>query len=419
MVRLTAAAFLLGATTITLAPHVVSYVATSAVVNAPVITVRAPFDGVVSAASGNLSAPVARGGTLVALQADRADRTAVAELTARRTAISGERIALETTRARLTDQQADLEHRKARHRDHALKLLAARKAEAQARLDAENARLDERQADLGRHQRLAQLGALARVALSEAELGKAVSQSARAAARARLESLALAEEALRDTVPVDGVADGLSDILNRLDTLRTRLADLDQRRDTLAAMDTALGEQIAFLDARAAHSEVFAPRASTSGIIWKASPPADMPVLLGDDVVRLLDCERRFVEVAVAERHFEQIRPGDTAHIRLKGAGGWIDGHVAAVHGAGANFDRPALAAMRPGENENRLSVIVRLPAVDPNDPAVARAFCDVGRTADVRFKKAGTGLLSLARHLPRHADAPAAASASPSAAVR
>ncbi len=132
----------------------------------------------------------------------------------------------------------------------------------------------------------------------------------------------------------------------------------------------------------------FEPRAASTGVVWRAAPAAGTSVASGDALVELLDCERRFVEVSLSGRHFENIAPGDPATILLKGSGKRFTAHVEAVGGAGARFDHPNLASDTPSVAAGDVQILVRLDPVDLDDPNVAATFCDVGRTAEVRFAR-------------------------------
>ena len=298
--RLSAATMVLAAAGMTLAPHATSYVASSAVVNAPVIPLKAPFDGVIRAQSPGLADPVRPGAPLLVVAADRAE--------------------------------------------------AAAAAMALARADSDRRTLE------------------------------------------------MEAAAMRAGVALDDAGGGLAQIGYRLDEIALRRAEIEAQETALAARAAAVAAQIATLRARADTREVFAPEASAAGVIWKASAPAGSAVMTGDEVARILDCSHRFIEVSVAERHFERIRTGSPAWVRLKGADGWFTAEVEAVRGAGGRFDRPALAAEVPREDTTQLSVIVRLPVAEVGRPEVAHAFCDVGRTADVRFGRPETAILARLR---------------------
>lgn len=393
VLRLSAAALVVGAAGMTLAPHATSYVATSAVVNAPVIQIKAPFDGVVRRASAAIADPVQSGETLLALAADRADRTAIAALDAERATIRGEADSLGRLRADLAAIEADLQARRATHVAQYSGWLDARAAAAAARAAGARVRLDQARADLDRNARLAETGSVAATLLEDDRAEAEAAEADLAQAQADAKALDLERQAIEHGVALDDAGGSFAQIAYRLDEIALRRAETGRDEAALAARLDAVATQIATLGRRADTRELFAPDASAMGVIWKASPPEGMPVMTGDEVARVLDCGRRFLEVAIPERLFERIRTGSPAWVRLKGADGWFTAEVEAVRGAGGRFDRPALAAVVPRDDESQLSVLVRLPVADVGRPEVAHAFCDVGRTADVRFDRAPTAL--------------------------
>ncbi|MBL9059902.1 MAG: hypothetical protein JNK88_07765, partial [Mangrovicoccus sp.] len=131
--RLSAASLVVAAAGMTLAPHATSYVASSAVVNAPVIPLKAPFDGVIRRPSPGLADPVRPGSTLLSVAADRADRTGLAALEAERATLAGEHESLSRLRAELAALEVGLQSRRAGHAAAYSGWVAARAEAAKAR----------------------------------------------------------------------------------------------------------------------------------------------------------------------------------------------------------------------------------------------------------------------------------------------
>ena len=391
--RLSAAALVLGAAAVTLAPHATSYVATSAVVNAPVILIRSPFDGVVATPSADIAAPVGAGAPLLVLRADRADRSGLAALEAERRTIAGEQESLARLSDELTALAADLAARRASHISEYGAWVAARAEAAEAQEAEARIRLSQVRADLERSSRLARSGSVAESLMEDDRADAEAAEMALVRARADRHAIELEGQAMAAGVVLDDAGGGLAQITYRLDEIAIRQAEIARQSIELGARAEAVAGQIATLSHRAEAQESFAPDAGAAGVIWKASPPRDSAVMTGDEVVRLLDCSRRFIEVSIPERHFERIRAGSPASVQLKGAAGWFTAEVEAVRGAGGRFDRPALAAVVPQDDNYELSVLVRLPAADVGQPEVAQAFCDVGRSADVRFGRSADDL--------------------------
>ncbi len=392
ILRLGAAALLLAAVVRTLAPHATSYVSSSAVVNSPLIDVRSPFDGRIAAASPEIARPVRSGQRLLEVAADRQSRNLLEELAARRSVLDARIRATAAQRDALTAISAALADREKLHEQQAALWLGVRVREAEAEIRATEAKRREIADRLARARRLAEAGALADAALTgiEAEHDEAVAQIERLTARR--DAYALERAALAKGVVVDlGAGDGVY-ARQRRDEIAIRLADLDAESARLAAERGALGARIAETRRAFERSGRFAPTASSSGVVWRASPAPGAEVLTGDEVLQLLDCDRRFIEVAVPERHFDDIRPGRPALVRLKGASEDFVATVAAVRGSGGKFEHPKLAAETPEVVDGQLRVLIRLappPLRSEEDRArLAATFCDVGRTAEVRFER-------------------------------
>lgn len=393
VLRLSAATLVLGAAGAALLPHATSYVATAAVVNAPLVLIKAPFDGIVSKPSADIAEPVEDGDELMTLNSDRADRAGLAALEAERKTLIGERDSLTRLDEELTTLTEALMSRRTSHIEQFRSINEARVAAAVAAEEEARIRLTQLRADMERNAKLARSGSVAAKLLKDDQADVEAADMALARASAERRAIELEGQAMDDGVVLDDAGGGYSQISYRLDEIAIRRAEMVRQKIEIDARLSAVSEQIATLNRRAELRESFTPVAGSVGVIWKASPPEGSAVMTGDEVVRLLDCSRRFIEVSVPERHFEQIRIGSPATVQLKGSSNWFTAEVEAVRGAGGRFDRPALAAMATRDDRDQLSVIVRLPVAEVSRPEVAHAFCDVGRTADVRFGRSPTDL--------------------------
>jgi hypothetical protein len=130
----------------------------------------------------------------------------------------------------------------------------------------------------------------------------------------------------------------------------------------------------------------FSASAPAASIVWESTPAEGAVVAQGDEILRLLDCEKRLVEVAISERHFEKISPGDIAWVQLKGSSQQVEGRVEAVRGQGGRLSRRGLAVEPPELGAGQLGVLVRLAPMIAPDEEIEASFCDVGRTARVRL---------------------------------
>jgi multidrug resistance efflux pump len=140
---------------------------------------------------------------------------------------------------------------------------------------------------------------------------------------------------------------------------------------------------------RLGHFDLLLP---ASHVVWSVAASPGSTVSEGQTVLDLAVCERRFVVVELSEREFEQVKARDLAYVRLIGSDDWRQGQVSQVRGSAARADDRLLAAHVPRPDPNSIVVEIRLP--DDESQAEHNNFCNIGRLAEVRFQRAGLGLL-------------------------
>lgn len=385
--RLSTAVFLVVAAGTILVPRATSYISTSAVVNAPTIRVASPFNGRVTK-SPQMAALIRAGEPIAAVEPSVDQRQQRAELTAERDARLRQTAAYASQIAELERRLADERVRRDRQEALALRRQDARIADAEAALAQAQARSREIEARSGRSAALGQKG-VASAAAQEAD--------ARDLIVSRQE--VLRQSALRDGLRIEreGVAQGLlsgaedGDAASRIHDIVMRLSDLVTERARVEAETQSLAARIASLEA-----DRFAPVSPGNAVVQSLNARTGDDVHDGDELARLIDCDRRFLEVAISERHFESIAPGARATVQLRGGAETFEARVTAVRGAGARFDDPDLAAAPPQTPAGQLRVLLALEPADLSLPETRANFCDVGRTAEVRFDRSLIGDLRL-----------------------
>ena len=387
--RIVAALFMLVAIFSVLYPRVTGFVSTSAVVNAPLISVRAPFDGVVERASKDRAQAIRQGEVLFGLRASRESRAELARLIARRETLDGQVSALGTQITALRDISTELEARLEAEASTSLRLISRRRDEARATRAAAVARLSRLRAERKRAAELADRGAVPQT--TPESLGFLTREAGADIDRidAQLAALTIEEEAIRARHRSGPSSGPVAYVRQRIDELTIRLADLIAEQGALAGERRAVAPLIETVREEVRRLDSFRPVAPAGGVIWRPSPGAATAMISGQEVLQVLDCSRRFIEVTFNEKHFERIRPGSIAHVRLKGSGATFSAPVEALRGlaqAGSDAD---LSAIERARADPALTLYLRLPAADPAEPAVATAFCDVGRSADVRIVRA------------------------------
>ncbi len=386
--RILVGSFVLLSVAVILSPHVMNRVAQSAVINAPVVSVKSPFDGFLTSASRRPGDPVLPGDKIVELIASRAAHSETGRLEAHRAALASERAAITAEIESLKALDADLSRRSEQVRSLAGDVLVFEREAllSDTRAAEEDATFLRAEAD-----RLASLRTTGTASKSHHE--RAASEASKAESRlaALRSNLALIERkifALKEgSLPAFGSEDG-SYARQRRDEVALRLADLRTRRDTLGArMEAATGE-IAALKIETDRLSGFAPQAESQSVIWTASPASGSAIASGDEILQVLDCSRRFIEVSVSESALGDIDIGSTAWVRLKESKSAFLAEVETVRGAGAQTEIGRLAAEPARMSEKTLTVMLRLEPADVSDPETAARFCNVGRTAEVRFER-------------------------------
>lgn len=390
--RIIAAVALSAAVIWATAPYATSYVSSQAVVNAPLNTVLSPMQGHISQRSPSVGTGIVSGTPLVTVEIDERNRRYLAELGARRALLDESLASIDSEIAKLTSLAEVMTTRIRNYRGRMLERLAAETREAEAALSSAQAARDNAEATLKRAEALVSRGhaTTMRVEADAATHAEAVAEVSRL--KARLDRVGIEIAAVEAGVFVQ---EGWNDVpysQQRIDGIDLSLADLATERRRITGEHAAIDGQIDAEMQLIAERETFIPLAPSAGVIWKQSGAAGETVVPGDVLVQMVDCDARFLEVTLAERHFGSIVPGDLAWVRLKGGSEAIAAPVTGVLGAGAKFDHPRLAASVTEAKPDQLRVLISLrnAGID-GEPG---AFCNVGRTAEVRFERRDLGVL-------------------------
>ena len=392
--RLLAGLFVLTAASVILSPHAFNFVSRSAVVNAPIISIKSPFEGLLISTPRRPGQAVPPSEPIVEVTASMTTTAELARLEARVRAVNDERkaileeiSALETLDANLltrAQQVSALAGDVLRYRRDGLRSQRQALEELALFLEAEAERVVQ----------LAKSGTVTSAHLQEAASQARAARAEIGALTAQLGQVTRELQAIEQgLLPAFGSEDG-SYALQRRDEVAIRLADLRTRAASLAAQSQSTKFEIDALRTELARLDWFAPRFDHGAVVWTASPAAGSAVATGDEILQVLDCSRRFLEVKVPESASSRISIGDRAWVRLSGSDKVFWAEVESLRGAGSQPETGRLAA-RPVEVEaGSLSVMLLLAPLDVTASTAARRYCEVGRTAEVRFDRGWQGPL-------------------------
>lgn len=394
--RVALAVIALAAVAVTVAPHITNYISTSALVNAPIHTYRAPFNAMVVTPSMEASAPVRKNDPLLEIRATVEPRNQLAELE-KQLRLAQVRKSATSQQITLLEQLAQqLKNRVANQSATAQNWISAKIKEVTATRTETKLRYDQIKADIARNEKLRQSGSVSPLTLERQRLRLSSLSQEIELQSARIEALQAKSRGLSMGVEISGEVSGGNYIRQRIDEVDILLIQLQRDELILKERIKALGAQIELEQEKVEDRSIFSPVSSLDGVLWQSSPSRGVILNSGDPVVKVADCTRRFLEVSLEERHFESIRPGDPAVITFKGSRSSFDGTVVSIRGAGAKPDGEVFAANLKEVQEGQLSIRVALPPILDIGKEEAAEFCDIGRTARVSFKRGGPSMSGL-----------------------
>jgi biotin carboxyl carrier protein len=349
-----------------------------AVINARVVTLSAPIDGEVRTSSGfpEFGAPFAPGDLLLHIINARADRSRVDDLGYDIQRLNDERpgivARLSEARLRLTDLTEQL-----RLFTEARTLqLEARQDELKAELAAARAKNEEAGTTLGRFSTLAGKGWTSRAQLNQAQRDGSIAEKSQAAAEKRLEAVGVELAAAQRGVFVGIGSNDRPRYMQRADQLEQQVSNL---AETLADRDqrlVRLSEQIALEKARLgllAEADIVAP---AKGRIWETSVSQGQHVHRGEELMRVLDCDRPVVTALISKAVYSRLKVGSSARFLPHGGREELVGQIIQL----TRVSPPRVAIQPPVGTSGTYHVTVSVLKLAEEEG------CMVGRTGRLDF---------------------------------
>lgn len=361
-------------------PYVFNTISTQAEINAPLIRLTAPVDGTVADLPES-GAYFAKPAEIKLLELSQ-DTGAVADLKAQAEIAQAQMELAKRQIAELADQRQRMVRRAAVYTGATASTLAATSDAQTAALrgcDADRAALA---AARTRADALAKMGFMAGAGVEKAEAAAVAKDSECRSLAARLRALQVQRNAAGAGVFIN---DGYNDAPyaeQQADRLVLQRQALEKMLSDATAQYTQARLRLRDAVERARY------RAPAGTLVWALAASDGAAIRAGEPVLDLVDCRRRFVQVAVPESQAEALRPGTVAKVRMIGGSSWMQGEVVNLTGAAGRAEGALLAARSSADDgERKISVKVALPAETPSALSAARK-CDVGRLAEVRFSR-------------------------------
>ncbi len=354
---------------------------TEAVINARLITLRAPIEGQVGVlAAVAAGSEVQPGAELVSVVNPRAERGRLDDLRRLIDELENDIKTLVARRADLAALHKDLADQTRAFRVARLDQLQARIAELGSDTAAAAAKREEAQQALERARSLVEGGSGTKVSLEKARRDATVAEQILLALGHRRTALDVELAALQNGVYVGDSYNDRPQSLQRADDIALRLhelaADIDHRQARLALLRAELvGEK-----ARYSERSTTSLTSPVRGSIWEIMTAPGESVARGQDLVRLLDCSGLVVTATVGETAYNHLRIGDPARFRFRGEGKAYEGKIMGLTGVGTAAANLAIQPSALAKEPYRVTVAI---------PELAKpGQCDVGRTGRVTFGK-------------------------------
>lgn len=347
-----------------------------AVVNAPVVTVRATVAGNLSVPSRQLGARMTEGEVIASIEDPIVDRIRLDDLLMEARLEQATRDQIDALLSETKASRDALLERTRIFRARRLEELRTRLSHAETRLgilEASDAPADEGQ------ERLLDIVEQGTERLpGEPRLDGLVLDHA----RERVEVLKIALRAAEENV---FLGDGYNDSPNaeqRAVELASEIAALQTRLTEAENRVSAVGERVDRERLRVNGLTGGEIRSPVTGLLWEVLEADGVNVQRGDPLLRLLDCQAAMVTASVTERVYNSLAVGDAARFRLGGTSTVYDATVARLAGSGAETIYRNLAVAPSQRHLERYDVALIVPQLAQQGVE----GCMIGRTGRVFF---------------------------------
>ena len=357
-----------------------------AVVNARLVSLRAPIEGRIEGADTlpTIGAAAPKGEFMLRISNSRADRARLDDLQRQLDQAEAERPVIEKRLSRLKEIYAQISQQARAFQAGRIRELEERLLDLKAQASATEASESEAASTLARTRVLAASGYQTTVAVERAERDAKVASHTQRSLNHRLFAVEVELEAARRGEYVGDSYNDRPSSLQHADELSIRVAETESE---LNAHDQRLAKLHAARDAEAARYSELSTAALSSpadALVWEVLVSPGEEVRKGQDLLRLLDCSGAIVSATVRESVFNRLRLGDKAQFRLSGQSGKFNGTIVRMSGSAAPPDNLAIQPTGLASGGYRIAVSV---------PDLAATQCGVGRSGTVVFTpSAGPG---------------------------
>lgn len=367
-------------------PRIVFLQSVSAVVTARLSTITAPIPGVVKTVAPAFGTLYARGDQLIELENTTLDRIKLQELFIEENGLDERIRALHQERDNLNAMRADIEQSVKKYRRSVAERLEIEIQRMYSKRDELDASVANAKTEFDLKEHMGKKGYVNMAKVTSARYSW--QKSLDAVAQTDQEIVRMIRE-LHDIkmgifVHMGGRTEvpyqeqRLDEITFRLDDMESKIRELTARLASTRAARKAEENRVENLTKMTIPMPV-------KGVVWRTFVQKGAFVDKNQPLVEFADCSKQYMDIALPERHFDKVKPGQSVKIRLVGLDRKLSGVVESVRGGSIDS---RTAAFFVGDNGIRraqeIQVVVRI-----NDKELTETsgnFCHIGRNGTVFF---------------------------------
>lgn len=351
-----------------------------AVVNARIVTLRAPIEGEVTMAlpETDIGSAYRVDEPILTIRNPRADSSPLTGLMREHDQLGTSIGALEAKKQLLTANVLELNEQQERFRVGRIAQIEQRTREADADIASAEAQYSVTTEALKRASHLRTTDAVSQAFLDKAQGDARVAEQAVRAQNERKKGMLVELDAARKGTFVGDSYNDTPQSAQRKMEISLELADVDARlagsRTQLAALDTAIRDEKSRQN-RISLAEI---HSTVNGRVWEMLTAPGEHVNAGQDLVKLLDCGSAIVTASVSQTAYERLAVGQPATFKPRDGGPELKGTVVALNGLAAVDSNTAIQQHALSREPYHVSL---------KFPELSTTFdCRVGRSGLVEF---------------------------------
>jgi len=365
-------------------PGLIHPVSSSAIVNAQVMTIRAPIQGEIISMPTTAGQITRKDEFVARIENNRIDRSKQAAMMAEQATFLEKIAALEKEMAELNNFQRRLKENAKAYQSSVNKHYDVLVAETDAKLAVQRAIASETRAKLSRQSVLFDKGLTTKAVFDIAQREDRVARAKLKEVKHAIERVGVEQDSAMQGVYIGNGFNNVPYSQQRSDEIDLRMQIVQSHLRDAGIRLREIVRQIDVEQERLASNSSANLIAPDDGHVWLDLVSVGEYVTVGTPLMQIADLSNLFLIIALNERHFEAIAIGDPATVDLVGSQDNLHGTVERIQGSESKLPESRLAVALPPIKSNEFLVFVRLDNKRLNSDTAN--YNQVGRRAKVTF---------------------------------